>query len=554
MLLLVLALTGCRPAESAPSQPPLAAPRAAAEAAPAADGWHRFDVRRFGAVADGVTKNTDAIRQAIDAAAEAGGGTVYFAPGDYLTGPIRLKDNLTLFIDAGATLRFSDAFDDYLPMVRSRWEGTEVMNFSPLLYADGVKNVAIEGRGTIDGQGKAWWDFFLELKAGKKRTGAWDTSSKWQQEFARQNPKLELPEDPDRLKMGFLRPPLLQFLNSENISIRGVSIVNSPFWTLNPVYCDNITVEGVTIYNPEDGPNTDGINPESCRNVRISNCHIDVGDDCITIKSGRDAEARRINRPAENYTISNCTMRRGHGGVVIGSEMSGGVRRIAITNSVFDGTDRGIRLKSTRGRGGVVEDVRVSNVVMRDIREQAIVLNLFYTDVPAEPLSERTPRFRNIHFSGITAHAEQAAKLLGLPEAPLENVSFSDVRITAKKGFVITDARDIELSSVRVDVEEGPAVSATRTERLQLFDVDASTPRAGTPVVALTDVKGAWVHGCFAPPATDVFLSVRGRASEAISVGNNAFFGVAAPVALEPGLDRRIVTGDASLRVTRQAH
>ena len=480
-----------------------------------------FDVRDYGAVPDGKTKATAAIQKAIAAAAARGGGTIYFPAGQYLTGPIHLKSNITLFVDAGAVLKWSQDFDDYLPMVRVRWEGTEVKTFSPFIYGEKLENIAIHGRGLLDGQGDPWWKFWRDLRAENTKTKKWTRDSKWQKEFARQNPKLERPEDARRLDSQFLRPPFFQCLDCKNISIRDVTLKNSPFWTINPVYCDNLTVSGITIENPDDAPNTDGINPESCRNVHISDSHINVGDDCITIKSGRDAEARRINRPAENYTITNCTMLRGHGGVVIGSEMSGGVRRISISNSVFVGTDRGIRLKSTRGRGGIVEDVQVSNIVMKDIRTEALTLNLFYSDAPPEPFSERTPRFRNIHIDGVTGNAETAALLLGLEESPLENVSFSNINLSAKYGFLVQDARDVRLSSVRIDTETGPAVVARRTEGLDLRSISSAAPHAGTPLIELGNVKRAFVHDCFAAPGTDLFLRVLGPSSDGIKVDGN---------------------------------
>lgn len=502
-----------------------------------------FDVRRFGAVADGKKKNTQEIAKAIAAASAAGGGTIYFGPGQYLTGPIRLRNNITLFIDAGAVVKFSPDFDDYLPMVRSRWEGTEVMNFSPLIYGENVENVAIQGRGTLDGQGEAWWRFFREMKADFEKTGKWKTDSKWQREFARVNPKLELPDDPQRLKTGFLRPPFIQLLDCKNLSIQDVTIRNSPFWNINPVYCDNVTVRGVTIKSPENAPNTDGINPESCRNVHISDSHIDVGDDCITIKSGRDGQARRINRPAENHTITNCTMLRGHGGVVIGSEMSGGVRDIAISNCVFDGTDRGIRIKSTRGRGGVVENIRVSNIAVRNIRDEAITLNLYYTNAPPEPFSERTPRFRNIHISGVTGTAAQAGLLLGLPESRVENVTITDVSLKAKQGFVIRDAKDIHLRSVRVDTDEGPAVLAERAEGLSLSEVTTSSPHAAVPVIDLLDAKGAFVRGCMAPAGADPFIRIRGAASQSVAIEGNYLLGVKAAVSIGKEVRSGVVVG-----------
>jgi polygalacturonase len=445
-----------------------------------------FDVRDYGAVADGKTKITEAIRKAIEAASAAGGGTILFPPGTYLSGPIHLKSNITLLVDAGAVLKFSAEFDDYLPMVRVRWEGTEVNAFSPLIYADKSENIAVHGRGVLDGQGQAWWDYFRALKQDHKKTGVWKTDSKWQQEFVRQNPNLELPDDPEMLKMGFLRPPFFQVLDCKNVSIEDVKFVSSPFWTINPVYSDNVTVRGVTIDNPGDSPNTDGIDPDSCRNVHISDCHINAGDDCITIKSGRDKQGRRIGRPAENYTITNCTMLQGHGGVVIGSEMSGGVKNIAVSNCVFQGTDRGIRIKTKRGRGGTVEAVSISNIVMKDIRGEAITVNMFYDpgksltrDDPGksqnldlgtapEPVTERTPTFRNIHISAVTGDADQAGALLGLAESPLDDVSLSDIHLRAKQGLTIRNAKNVRLDAVRVDTAAGPPVYADRVENLAI--------------------------------------------------------------------------------------
>ena len=454
-----------------------------------------YDIRDYGAIAGGKTKNTEAIRNAIAAAAKAGGGTVLISKGIYLTGPIHLESNITLLIDAGATLKFSADFDDYLPMIPSRWEGTEVITFSPLIYGEKVENVAIQGRGIIDGQGEPWWKFHRALREQREKTGSWKKDSKWRQEFMRVNRNLELPDDPERINSAFLRPPMFQLRYSKNISIRDVTFKNSPFWTLNPVYCENLTVSGVTIENPDSAPNTDGIDPESCKNVHISDSHISVGDDCITIKSGRDAEARRMNQPSENYTITNCTMLRGHGGVVIGSEMSGSVRNIAISNCVFDGTDRGIRIKSTRGRGGVVENVSVSNIVMRDIREEAITLNLFYSNVPAEPFSARTPVFRKIHIDSIVGNAKVAATLLGLDESPLDDVSLTHVSLTAATGVVIRNAKHIELNSVKVETQSGPSVTVEQSDDVELINVGTFAPHAGVKVVELKDTKHVIVGG-----------------------------------------------------------
>ncbi|MCX2481404.1 glycoside hydrolase family 28 protein [Pedobacter sp. MC2016-15] len=422
-----------------------------------------YNVIKYGAKRDSSALATAAIAKAITAASKAGGGTIYFPAGKYLTGPVHLKSNITIMLDAGAELHFSDDFDQYLPMVRSRWEGTDVINFSPLFYGEYLENIAITGRGTINGHGQKWWDYAENVV--KKSPG-----SKWQDEFKRQNKDVIAPDLPGWIERGFLRPPFIQFMNCKNVLIEGITIRNSPFWTVNPEFCENVTVKGVTINNPIS-PNTDGINPESCKYVHISDCHISVGDDCITIKSGKDRAGRKMAVPAENYTITNCTMLSGHGGVVIGSEMSGGVKKIAISNCIFDGTDRGIRIKTARGRGGVVEDIRVDNIIMKNIGQQAIVMDMQYAKTKEEPVSERTPIFRNIHLSNITAEANAAGYLNGLSEMPIENVTFNNINIDAKTGFVISEVNKISFRQVEINTASGPAINAKKTKKLNIDGV-----------------------------------------------------------------------------------
>lgn len=471
-----------------------------------------YNVLKFGAKNDSSKLATDAIRKAIDAASKKGGGTIYFPAGKYLTGPIHFKSNITIYLEAGAELHFSDNFDHYLPMVESRYEGVDVTSFSPLFYANKVNNIAIRGRGLIDGHGKKWWYFVEGYKADQPR-------SSWQLMFDSLNKNILLPDDPKQMKRGFLRPPFFQAMHSSNILIEGVTIQNSPFWTINPEFCDNVTVHAVTIFNPKS-PNTDGINAESCRNVHISDCHISVGDDCITIKSGKDLPGRTKNTPAENYTITNCTMLSGHGGVVIGSEMSGGVRKIAISNCVFDGTDRGIRLKTVRGRGGVVEEIRVSNIVMNNIRDQAIVLDMEYAKSSPEPVSERTPAFRNMHFSNITAQTNVACFINGIEEMPVENISFSNINMIAKEGFVMKNAKDIRLNNVSINTV-GSIVKAENIDGLELFSVRNEKPLVEAAVIKLKDVSNAFVHGCWPVPGTKKFIDITGSRSRNILVKNN---------------------------------
>ena len=474
-----------------------------------------YDVTKFGAKKDSSAKATFAIKKAIDAASKAGGGTVYFPAGKYLTGPIHLKSNITIHIDAGAELHFSDNFDDYLPMVESRYEGVDVTSFSPLFYGNNVENIAIVGRGLIDGHGMKWWHFVEGYKQDQPR-------SKWQLMFDELNKNILLPDDPRQMKRGFLRPPFIQFMHSKNILIQGITIQNSPFWTVNPQFCDNVTVHAVTIVNPQrNAPNTDGINPESCSNVRISDCFISVGDDCITIKSGKDAPGRAKARPAENYSITNCTMLAGHGGVVIGSEMSGDVKKITISNCIFDGTDRGIRLKTTRGRGGIVEDIRVSNIVMKNIEQQAIVMDMEYAKMPPEPVSERTPQFKNIRLSNITAQTNEAMYINGLDEMPVSEISLNDLVFDAQRGITIRNAKDIELHNVRINTQIGSSLKVEKSERLFLNNINTAKPLAGTPVIRLNNAREVLLQNTWPFKGTENFLEITGDATKNIILNNN---------------------------------
>lgn len=482
-----------------------------------AQDW--FSVLDFGAKNDSTGMNTSAIKAAIEKASSQGGGTVYFPAGKYITGPIHMKSNITLHLDAGAEIHFSDHFDDYLPMVESRWEGTEVINFSPLIYGNGLENIAIEGRGLIDGHGKKWWHY-SEVEVRNQTE-----DSKWQIEFKRLNKDVLAPDLPGWVERGFLRPPFIQFLNCNNVQIKDIKIQNSPFWTINPQYCDNVTVDGVTLYNPPS-PNTDGINPESCSNVRIANCHISVGDDCITIKSGKDRSGRKVNIPAENYTITNCTMLRGHGGVVIGSEMSGSVRNIVISNCIFDGTDRGIRLKTARGRGGVVENIRVSNIVMRNIRDQAIVLDMRYANTEIEPVSERTPQFKNIFISDLAGTTNRIARLQGLEEMPIENVSFANINMKANSGFFIEYAKNISIVNAQVDVGDEPMVSANTVDFLDIQKLQNYTPHPEHPIILLENAKNVNIQNNYPYIGTPTYLELVGDNNENIHVHGNNFIHV----------------------------
>ena len=479
---------------------------------------------KAGAKADETKLNTELINKTIDRLSAKGGGTLFFPSGKYLTGAVKLKSNITIELEAGATLLFSDNFDDYLPFVDMRYEGVMMKSFSPLFYAVDQHDITIKGEGTIDGQGKKWWAEFFRVMVDLQKNGIKDLN-KYQPMWDKANKDLNLynvtNEDyKEVLDRRFFRPSFIQPIRCKNIKIEGIKIINSPFWTVNPEFCENVTIKGITINNPLS-PNTDGINPSSCKNVHISDCHISVGDDCITLKSGRDLQARQLGVPCENITITNCTMLAGHGGVVIGSEMSGDVRKVTISNCVFDGTDRGIRIKSTRGRGGIVEEIRVDNIVMKDIKKEAIVLSLFYSKMDQEPVSDRTPVFRNIHISNLTGtKVNSAVSILGIEEMPISDVTLNNINIQSESGIEANLVKNLELNNVRIDAKKGPAFKFSHVENLELNTIKTGTPNADSPVIKLTDSKESLIQGCFPSSGSRSFLLLGGDCKGTVLMHN----------------------------------
>lgn len=416
-----------------------------------------ISVSQLDVKADGITLNTKKIQQAIDSIGLNGGGTLYFPPGKYLTGALKLCDNLTIELASGAELIFSDDFNHYLPFVEMRFEGVMMKSFCPLLYASDKQNITIKGKGTLNGQGRKWWEEALRIRSLVANNEKFELNH-YQVMWKDSNQEEMLYADNEEnfyptLKRCFFRPPFIQFLRCENIAIKDITIINSPFWTINPEFCQNILIDGVTIINPES-PNTDGINPSSCKDVRITNCAISVGDDCIAIKSGRDAQARRIGFPCENILISNCIMHSGHGGVVIGSEMSADVRNVLISNCVFDGTDRGIRIKSRYGRGGVVEDIIASNLVMRNISKEAIVVDLYYGGIKdtIDFLQEKIPVVRDININSVVGYnINQAILIRGIKQSMVSDVTFSNLNLKSKYNKVLDFCKNIRFSQVYIN-------------------------------------------------------------------------------------------------------
>ncbi|HEV2764088.1 MAG TPA: glycoside hydrolase family 28 protein [Pyrinomonadaceae bacterium] len=404
-----------------------------------------FPITDFGARPDG-PDSTDAIRRAVEACHRAGGGRVVVPRGTFHTGAIHLKSNVNLHVSEGATLKFSADPKQYLPVVFTRYEGTEVMNYSPLIYAFEQQNIAVTGRGTLDGSASDdnWWKW---ARRGPNR------------EPSRQAPDVQRLREmaargvPVRERVfgeGYhLRPPFIQPYRSRNILIEGVRIIRSPFWEIHPVLSQNVTVRGVHIET--HGPNNDGCDPESSRDVLIEDCYFDTGDDCIAIKSGRDDDGRRINVPSENIIVRNSTMKDGHGGVVIGSEISGGVRNVFVENCKMDSPnlDRALRFKSNALRGGVLENVFMRDVQVGRVAEAILTIDFLY----AGERGPHKPVLRNVQLERVTStNSPRVMWVVGFPGVTIEDVRFRDCTFRGvETAEVLNHAGSISFHNVTIE-------------------------------------------------------------------------------------------------------
>jgi polygalacturonase len=410
-----------------------------------------FPITDFGAVGDGATDATGALKTAIEACHNSGGGRVIVPPGDFLTGPIRLLSNVNLHISVGATLRFSNYPEMYLPVVFTRWEGVELMNYAPLVYAFGQENVAITGGGTLNGQADEthWWPW----KAAEGAESQKPDRSRLFQQAAEGVP-------PERRVYGeghYLRPPFIQTYRCRNVLIEGVTIRNSPFWVIHPVLSSNVIVREVVVASL--GPNNDGCDPESSTDVLIEGTLFDTGDDCIAIKSGRNADGRRLAAPSERIVIHNCRMQAGHGGVTIGSEVSGSVRDVFAEYNTMSSPDleRGLRIKTNAARGGVVE-----NVFMRDTKigevGSAIDIDMQYQLADEDLSRPFIPVVRNVRVEGLTVdRAAIAFSILGLEVSPVGGVVIRDsVFRNVARGSRLANAGQVVLENVTLDLAPEP--------------------------------------------------------------------------------------------------
>lgn len=399
-----------------------------------------FAVTDHGAKGDGQTDCTEAFKKAIEAAHAAGGGRVVVPEGTFFCGPIHLKSGVNLHVSRDAVIRFSVSPGAY-PTVYTRFEGTECMNYSPLIYAYEQENIAITGAGTLDGQASDdnWW--------------AWKTTQGQDVQALRDQGETGAPVS-QRVygKRRKLRPNMIQPYKCRNVLIEGVTIRNSPMWHIHPVLSNNITVRNVKVIG--HGPNNDGCNPESCRDVLIEGCYFDTGDDCIAIKSGRNNDGRRVNVPSENIVIRNCRMSDGHGGVVIGSEMTGGARNIFAENCSMDSPnlDRALRIKTNSVRGGTVENVYLRKITIGEVAEAVLKVNFYYGEADT---GDYVPTVRNIHMENVTSRkSKYALSIRGYDRSPitgifLKNCAFANV----EKPNLLVGAKELVVESVTINGE-----------------------------------------------------------------------------------------------------
>ncbi len=459
---------------------------------------NKISIVEYGGVPDGTTSNTKAFADAIEALAKRGGGKLIIPKGIWLTGPIQLKSNINLHAEAGSLIIFSTNINEY-PLIETSFEGLNTIRCISPIYGKDLINVAITGTGIFDGSGDAW----RPVKKSKLTTDAWkkllasggvvnDAGNTWypsvkSREAAKLTGNFNVPPFTKREEFEavheFLRPVLLSLVNCKNVLLDGPTFQNSPAWCLHPLMSEDVTLRNLTIRNPWYSQNGDGLDLESCKNVVIENCSFDVGDDAICFKSGKDKDGRDRGIPTENVIVKNCVVYHGHGGFVIGSEMSGGVKNVDISNCTFIGTDVGLRFKSTRGRGGVVENIYIRNIYMMDIPAEAILFDLYYGGNSPIPTSEETvadnkkevasipaatietPSFKDIYMNDIVCRgAGRAIFLQGLPEMNLKNIHLTNVSITAQRGVEVIDATGIQFKEVHIAAAQGAALQLKNTK------------------------------------------------------------------------------------------
>ena len=453
---------------------------------------YKVSITDFGAVGDGQTLNTQALADAIKNVSEQGGGTVVIPRGVWLTGPIILKSNINMHADAGALVIFSTDKDLY-PLINTSFEGLNTMRCLSPIYGKDLQNIAFTGEGIYDGSGDAW----RQVKRSKLTASQWkelvasggvvdkDNQTWYPSESFKKGAELSdmnVPRNFTTVEQfqeikDFLRPVMVSLVSCKNVLLDGPVFQNSPAWCLHPLMCENLTVRNVDVRNPWYSQNGDGIDIESCKNSAVYNCTFDVGDDAICIKSGKDEDGRKRNMPTENLIVKNCTVFHGHGGFTVGSEMSGGVKNMHVSDCTFIGTDAGLRFKSNRERGGVVEKIYISNIDMINIPSNAISFNMYYSGQSVSEIMQNkkdetkidesfpkpsitTPQFKDIVIKNIVCRgAQQAIYLQGLPEMNLQNVTMENLTMEAEHGLFCMDADSVTIKNLNLKTKRFPAAS-----------------------------------------------------------------------------------------------
>lgn len=408
-----------------------------------------FDITKYGAIAGGQKDCTDAIRKAIAACTAAGGGRVVIPAGNFLTGAIHLENNVNLFVSGGATLLFTRDTKAYLPVVYTRWEGTECMNYSPFIYAFEKTNIGVSGTGTLDGQADCanWWSWTKAACNAKKGDAMQVADRNALMAAGDKNVPVK-----DRVfgDGHFLRPNFFQPYRCTNVLIEGVKIVNSPMWEINPVLCRNVTVRNVRI--DTHGPNNDGVDPESCTDTLVENCTFSTGDDCMAIKSGRNVDGRRVNVPTANLIIRNCNMKDGHGGVSIGSEASGGVRNVFVENCQMSSPnlERGLRIKTNSYRGGAIENIYFQNVTVGQVAQSVIEIDFYYEEGEGGPFK---PVVSNVVVTNVTCQkSKYGIYLRGYKDAPIRGLTMTDCTFNnAAQNNFLQNVESVKMTNVMVN-------------------------------------------------------------------------------------------------------
>jgi rhamnogalacturonyl hydrolase YesR len=470
---------------------------------------NRKSITDFGGVGDGITLNTEVFNRAMKTLSEQGGGTLTVPFGVWFTGPIVFQSNINLHLEKGALILFTSDFDAY-PLIHTSFEGLETKRCQSPISGRNLENIAITGEGAIDGAGHAWRPLKKSkvteaywkqvVKSGgvlNKEKDTWYPSGKSMQgeRLSERNlnvPRKQMSDAEWEAVKDFMRPVMVSFIGCKNVLLSGTLFVNSPAWALHPLMCENVIVDNIMVRNPAYAQNGDGIDLESCRNSIIVNSIFDVGDDAICIKSGKDEDGRRRGIPTENLIVDNCKVFNGHGGFVVGSEMSGGVKNISVRNCEFLGTDVGLRFKSTRGRGGIVENIYIEKISMFDIATESLLFDLYYggksavetlnegdaapveTTVPE--VNEGTPEFRNIYVKDIVArHVRRAMYFNGLPEKNIFNINIENAVITSQIGAEISESEKIHFKNVNIIPASGPALILNNVKNIKVDEQTEET-------------------------------------------------------------------------------